>query len=104
MSTRDVSRDARTLFDAPLTSELPNVLAPAWNEKGTDKLAKDFVRWCFSLGGDFRNSPDITNLHYWAQKTKAKIDETEEPAILATARPLFFKRIDQLTRKTEAPN
>ena len=104
MSTPDASHHARTLFDAPLTPELPNVLAPAWNEKGAEKLAKDFVRWCFSFGGDFRNSPDITNLRYWAQKTKAKIDETEEPVILTAARALFFKRIDQLTRKTDAPN
>jgi hypothetical protein len=104
MSTRDVSQHARTLFDAPLTPEVPSVLAPAWNEKGTEKLSKDFVRWCFSFGGDFRNSPDVTNLRYWAQKTKLTIHETEEPAILEAARALFFKRIDQLTRKTDAPN
>ena len=104
MSTRDASHHSRTLFDAPLTPEVPSVLTPAWNEKGTEKLAKDFVRWCFSFGGDFRNSPDITNLRYWAQKVKSKFDETEESAILEAARALFFKRIDQLTRKTDAPN
>ena len=104
MSTRDASQDSPSLFDAALTREVPSVLEPSWNEKGTDKLAKDFVRWCFSLGGDFRNSPDVTNLRYWAQKTKSKIDESEELQILAMARPLFFKRIDQLTRKAEASN
>src|SRR4030095_6571360 len=104
MSTRDVSQHARTLFDAPLTPEVPSVLAPAWNEKGTEKLAKDFVRWCFSFGNDFRNSPDVTNLRYWAQKTKSKIGESDEAEILGTARLLFFKRIEQLTRKSEASN
>ena len=104
MSTRDVSQHARTLFDGPLTPEVPSVLAPAWNEKGTEKLSKDFVRWCFSFGGDFRNSPDVTNLRYWLRKTKSSIDESEETQVLEIARPLFFKRIDQLTRKTDAPN
>src|SRR5579862_5912479 len=37
--------------------------------------AKDFVRWCCSFGADFRNSPDITNLRYWAQKNNVKIRE-----------------------------
>ena len=104
MSTRDLPQQTPSLFDAPPAGQLPDVLEPGWNEKGTDKLAKDFVRWCFSLGGDFRNSPDVTNLRYWAQKTKSKIDESEELQILAMARPLFFKRIEQLTRKAEPSN
>lgn len=104
MSTRGLPQETPSLFDATLTAGVPDVLEPVWSEKGTEKLAKDFVRWCFSLGGDFRNSPDITNLRYWAQKTNSKIDDSDESQILATARPLFFKRIDQLTRKSEASN
>src|SRR5690349_1778268 len=104
MSTRDLSHDTPSLFDAPLATPVRDVLEPSWNEKGLEKLAKDFVRWCFSFGGDFRNSPDVTNLRYWLQKTKAKIESSEENQILAVARPLFFKRIDQLTRKAEASN
>ena len=104
MSTRDLSQATPSLFDAPLATPVRDVLEPSWNEKGLDKIAKDFVRWCFSFGGDFRNSPDVANLRYWSQKTRSKIDESEELQILAIARPLFFKRIDQLTRKAEASN
>jgi len=72
--------------------------------------AKDFVRWCCSFGSSFRNSPDITNLRYWAQKNKIKIKERDEADILDTARPLFIKRVEQAVKKaerverTEAPN
>ena len=62
---------------------------------------KDFVRWCWSFGNDFRNSPDITNLRYWAQKNKVNINERDEVEILETARPLFLKRIEQAVRKSE---
>src|SRR4051794_7735263 len=104
MSTRHLPLESPSLFEAPLAPETPNVLEPSWNEKGTDKLAKDFVRWCFSIPGNFRNSPDITNLRYWAHKTKAVIDDSDEPQVLAMARPLFFKRIEQLTRKADPSN
>jgi hypothetical protein len=104
MSTRDLSQETRSLFDAPIAPAARDVLEPSWNEKGLDKVAKDFVRWCFSIGGDFRNSPDVTNLRYWLRKTKSRIDESEETQVLEIARPLFFKRIDQLTRKAEASN
>ncbi len=104
MSTRDASQDSRSLFEAPIAAGVPNVLEPSWDEKGTDKVAKDFVRWCFGFGDGFRNSPDVTNLRYWAQKTNAPLDESDAPGILAVARPLFFKRIEQLTRKAEPSN
>jgi hypothetical protein len=102
MSTRDVSQQTPSLFEAPLLGGVRDILAPIKDEKGSDVLAKEFVRWCFSFGTDFRNSPDITNLWFWAEKTKSKIEEDEARQILATARPLFFKRIEQLTRKAEA--
>lgn len=69
--------------------------------------AKDFVRWCCSFGADFRNSPDIANLRYWAQKNNVKIKERDEREILETARPIFLKKIEQAVRKaghTEVPN
>ena len=102
MSTRDASQETPSLFDAPLLAGIPDILAPTKDEKGTDRLAKDFVRWCFSLSGTFRNSPDATNFRFWVQKTKVTIDEKEESEILATARRLFFKGIEQLTKKVEA--
>jgi hypothetical protein len=104
MSTRDVSQETPLLFDALPAAPVPNVLEVRMSEKGTDKLARDFVRWCFSFGSDFRNSPDVTNLRYWARKTKSKVKDKEEPEILEIARPLFLKRIEQLARKAEAAN
>lgn len=86
MSTQEMP----SLFDAP-----PPV---------TVSHAKDFVRWCCSMGADFRNSPDITNLRYWAQKNKVKIKDREEAIVLETARQLYLKRIEQLTRKSEPAN
>jgi hypothetical protein len=85
---RELSQDpSPSLFDAPPPESYLH--------------AKDFVRWCFSFGNDFRNSPDITNLRYWAQKNKVKINGRDEGEILETARPLFLKRIEQSVRKSE---
>jgi hypothetical protein len=67
-----------------------------------DKLAKEFVRWCCSFGTDFRNSPDITNLRFWLQKTKLKLKEKQEIEILNTASSAFLKQIEQHVRKSEA--
>ena len=93
---RDLSQDAPpSLFDAPPPASYLH--------------AKDFVRWCCSFGPDFRNSPDVTNLRYWAQKNKIGMDAEELAEVLETARPLFLKRIEQALRKnarsekTEAP-
>ncbi|HEY2380282.1 MAG TPA: hypothetical protein VGK48_03770 [Terriglobia bacterium] len=69
--------------------------------------ARDFVRWCCSFGADFRNSPDITNLRYWAQKNNVKIKERDEREILDTARTMLLKKIEQGVRnaeRTETPN
>jgi hypothetical protein len=63
--------------------------------------AKEFVRWCCSFGADFRNSPDIANLRYWAQKTKTEIGHRDEAEILETARSMFLKRVEQAVRKAE---
>jgi hypothetical protein len=90
LSMRELSQDTPTLFDAP---------PPA-----TVLQAKDFVRWCCSFGTNFRNSPDIGNLRYWAQKNKVKIKQRDEIEILQAARAAFRKRIEQLTRKSEPVN
>jgi hypothetical protein len=94
---RDFSQDASpSLFDAPPPESYLQ--------------AKDFVRWCCSFGVDFRNSPDVANLRYWALKSKIKIKERDEAEVLETARSLFSRRIELAMRKaeravkTEAPN
>ena len=88
---RDLFQDAPSLFDAPPS--------PCYS------YAKDFVRWCCSFGPDFRNSPDITNLRYWAEKTKTEISRRDEIEILETARPLFLKKIERfMSRKREMPS
>jgi hypothetical protein len=85
---RDLSQEASpSLFDAPPPESYVQ--------------AKDFVRWCCSFGGEFRNSPDIANLRYWANKNKVKIPERSEHEILESARPLFLKRIGQLVKNAE---
>ena len=63
--------------------------------------AKDFVRWCCSFGADFRNSPDVTNLRFWAKKANVTIHKSEEEEVLSTARSLFLRRVEQSVRKFE---
>ena len=84
---RELSQDTPTLFDAPPTP--------------TISQAKDFVRWCCSFGPDFRNSPDVANLRYWAKKNTVKIIEGDEVEILEAARIAFLTRIEQFMRKSE---
>src|SRR5215510_6810445 len=84
------NQDTPTLFDAPPP--------PAVSQ------ANDFVRWCCSFGTNFRNSPDIANLRYWARKNKVKIRDRDEAEILQAARTVFLKRIEQLMRKVEPVN
>ena len=85
---RDLTQDApASLFDAPPS---PSYLH-----------AKEFVRWCCSFGDGFRNSPDLTNLRYWAHKSKIKVKEREEKEIIEAARPMLLKRIEQSVRKSE---
>jgi hypothetical protein len=90
MSTQDVSEPLPSLFDEPVPI--------------TVSYAKDFVKWCWSFGDGFRNSPDISNFRYWAQKNKLSILDREEMDVLNSARALFLKRIGQRTRKAESAN
>jgi hypothetical protein len=87
---RELSQDTPTLFDAP---------PPA-----TVSQAKEFVRWCCSFGSNFRNSPDVANLRYWAKTKKVKIKERDEAEVLQAARIAFLRRIEQSIRKSEPVN
>jgi hypothetical protein len=84
---RDLSQDAPSLFDAPPSLSYLH--------------AKEFVRWCCSFGNEFRNSPDIANFRYWAQKNKVKIEDREEGEVLNEARTMLLKHIGQSVRKAE---
>jgi len=64
-------------------------------EPKPQKLAQEFVRWCCSLGSDFRNSPDITNLRYWLHKNRIKGRDIDEDVLLLEARRLFSERVQQ---------
>jgi DNA primase large subunit len=72
-----------------------NVLA----ESPIGNHAREFVRWCFSLGDNFRNSPDATNLQSWLKKGKIKVSKAEEGEILTEARRLFMKKLEQHVRR-----
>jgi hypothetical protein len=72
-------------------------------EKPSVATAQDFVRWCCSFGGDFRNSPDITNLRVWLRKENHDPSSSEEEEILAEARRLFLKKVEQAVRKADVP-
>jgi hypothetical protein len=85
---RELTQDAGpSLFDAPPPANYMH--------------AKDFVRWCWSFGADFHNSPDVTNLRYWAQKNIVRLAPGDEVEVLDVARELFLKRIEQAVRKAE---
>jgi len=82
----DLLQDAPpSLFDAP---------PPA-----SDLQAKEFVRWCCSFGSGFRNSPDVTNLRYWARKNEMDIPNLND--ILDAARLLYLKRVERAVRDAE---
>ena len=90
-SMRELSHDTQdtpTLFDAPPPEAVSR--------------ARDFVKWCCSFGTSFRNSPDVTNLRYWAQQNKVKIKDRDEAEILQAARAAFLKRIEQQVRSALA--
>ena len=86
------------------TIETPELFTPenliAESPVGTH--AREFVRWCFSLGDSFRNSPDATNLQSWLKKGKLKVSKAEEAEILIEARRLFMKKIEQHVRRATA--
>ena len=78
-------------------------IVPQSAEKSPEFLARDFVRWCWSFGNEFRNSPDITNLRFWLRRGKVSPSSDEEEEILAEARRLFLKKVALAVRKADVP-
>jgi hypothetical protein len=90
------------LFSPDLMSEAPAVEEQRLESEPL-RMAREFVRWCWSFGSDFRNSPDITNLRFWQQKTGASWPRQEDDEVLAEARRLFMKKLEQAVRKADVP-
>jgi hypothetical protein len=93
-------------------SETPSLFGPdllggdaltehSTEERAPQRHAREFVRWCWSAGGDFRNSPDRINLQFWAQKSGVALSGSDEDEILSEARVLFYRRVDQAARRAE---
>ena len=102
---RNLSNDTQNLFPAEaVLAEAARRAEPERKEdtRKSEQLAREFIRWCFSFGSDFRNSPDVTNFHFWAQKTRLKLKDAEEDEVLGEARRLFDKRVEQAARKADA--
>ena len=89
--------------DPGLVPPLPAIESREREEQSTDKLAREFVRWCCSFGSDFRNSPDVTNLRYWLNKSKIKTAGIDEGAVLIDARRLLLKKVEQGIAKSASP-
>ena len=71
-------------------------------ERHSEAIAREFIKWCCGFGADFRNSPDLANLRFWCENTKLKLKDDEKEEVLAFARRLFSKKLEQLTRKVDA--
>ena len=71
------------------------------SEKSSESVARSFVRWCWNLGGDFHNSPDITNFRFWSGKERVRFTPSDEEEILSNARRLFLKKVEQAVRKAD---
>lgn len=67
------------------------------------QIARTFVRWCFSLGADFRNSPDVTNLRAWTGGNGLPYKSSQERQILKNARELHSQRIATSLKKSTEP-
>jgi hypothetical protein len=92
-----------SLFTPELLNGNESLNVVAIPEKSADIVAREFVRWCWSFGNDFHNSPDITNLRSWLQKERLSPSASEEEEILVEARRLFLKRVEQAVRKADVP-
>jgi hypothetical protein len=99
---RNVPRvETPSLFTPELLVETESLGTLEPREGTADALARDFVHWCWGVGGDFHNSPDITNLRFWLGRGKAIPSASEEAEILAEARRLFLKKVEQAVRKAD---
>jgi len=79
---------------------MPSTAEFDFTEQTPEKLAREFVRWCWSFGNDFRNSPDVTNLRFWLQKQNLNYSKADEQPILVEARRQFLKRLEQSVAKS----
>jgi len=87
-----------------LALDTPNLFSPEniVAETPIGAHASDFVRWCFSMGESFRNSPDATNFQSWLKKNDIKVSKAEEAEILVEARRLFNRKVEQHVRRSTA--
>lgn len=88
------------LFSTP-DSLLSEPLPPSEAvERGpqANKIAREFVAWCCSVGTNFRNSPDAGNFRFWMQRVKPAMSGLDESEVLLEARRLFLKKIEQSLR------
>jgi hypothetical protein len=95
-----------TSVDPPdlFTPSLITDTEPAVGEESSSgQLARDFVKWCWNVGEDFHNSPDLANLQNWLEKKNEKLTAAEQGAILAEARRLYLKKVEQAVRKVDVP-
>jgi hypothetical protein len=92
-----------SLFEAAAMPPVMPIESSDREEKRSHKLATDFIRWCFGFGNDFRNSPDIINLHSFLQKTHLKLKDSEELELLVEARRLYVKKVEQMMKKADKP-
>ena len=99
---RNLIDNLSSLF--PAEGVLASATAPveSADDKKSERVAKEFVKWCWGFGADFRNSPDITNLRFWIRKVNLKVKDSEIEEIQNEARRLFGKKMDQLMRKADA--
>ena len=97
------SLDTPSLFTPELLDGNDSIHVTETAETATDVMARNFVRWCWSFGSDFHNSPDITNLRSWLRKEALSPAPPEEHEILAEARRICLKKVEQAVRKADVP-
>ena len=92
----EIATQMRSLFDVAEPEPQQRSTKPTTSAQ----IARTFVRWCFSLGADFRNSPDETNLRSWAADKGLPYKTSQERQILKNARELYLQRITSSMRKS----
>jgi hypothetical protein len=99
-------RHATSQSPSLFTSEVLNGADPldiVAQESAVDVLSREFVLWCWNVGSNFHNSPDITNLRSWVRKRGTTLASSEEAEVLVEARRLFLKKVEQAVRKADVP-
>jgi hypothetical protein len=100
---RNLNEESPNLFSMEgVLAEAATRGQPPTEERRSENLAREFVKWCCSFGSDFRNSPDAGNLRFWCEKTRLKLKDAEQKEVLADAQRLFGKKLEQHARKQDA--